>query len=231
MNVISQNSTAILVFAHSSQEEVKHKKIGKGRPLFDILTQHTLQTVKDTDIPFFHFTEKLQVGLSFGERFSNAIQSVFDLGYERIITLGNDSPHLTTAHIATAITAMNGHNLVLGPSADGGFYLMGLHRKDFEKETFENLSWQTSKLREEVLELILPTQTECFLLPQLFDIDSFWDLMTITKFASGLSKKILKAIQSIISTHIKIEISIAAFSSKFCYPIPSNRGSPMYSFS
>ncbi len=231
MNLISKNRTAILVFARTSQEEVKHKKISKGKSLFDALTKHTLKTVGETGFPFFHFTEKEQAGLSFGQRFSNAIQSVFDQGYEQIITVGNDSPHLTKTHIATAISAVDRGNLVLGPSSNDGFYLMGLHKKDFNKEIFENLPWQTSKLRGEVIELLSTDEFEYFLLPQLFDIDSFWDVFKIAKSTSGLSRQILEAIQLVISALNNIEFSSAAFFNEFYSRVPSNRGSPLYSFS
>lgn len=231
MKVNPKHRTAILVFAHSSQEELKHKKISKGKLLFDTLTQNTIKTVKETGVPFFHFTEKLQDGLSFGERFSNAIQSVFDLGYENIITVGNDSPHLTKSHLNNAVTALDGHKLVLGPSADGGFYLMGLRQKDFEKAAFEKLSWQTSEICQEVLELFSHNDTECSLLSPLFDIDTFWDVLAIAKDASGLSKRILKALRSIISINEKIEIPLF-ISAIGCYNrIPSNKGSPYQSFS
>lgn len=231
MNVIPKHSTAILVFAHSSQEELKHKKINKGTSLFDALTRNALKTVEETGIPFFHFNEEQQYGVSFGERFSNAIQKVFDKGYHRIITIGNDSPHLTKAHIVDAITSLDHSRLVIGPSTDGGFYLIGLHQKEFEKTKFEELSWQTSHIRQEVLELYSPADTEFFQLPQLFDIDTFADIMVVAKYASGLSKHILNAIGSIISSNEIIEIPLVTSPMGFYYRIPSNKGSPIHPFS
>ena len=55
MNHIPKHRTAILVFAHSSQEELKHKKITNGTSLFDALTQQALKTVQRAGIPYFHF--------------------------------------------------------------------------------------------------------------------------------------------------------------------------------
>lgn len=227
MNITSSHNTAILVFAHSSEEELRHKKINKGIILFDALTKHTLKTVKETGIPFFHFHEELQHGVSFGERFSNAIQSVFDLGYENIITVGNDSPHLTKTHIITALSALDNQKLVIGPSCDGGFYLMGLCQKDFEKSAFEELSWQTSKIREEVLELFSPIDSGYFILPQLFDIDSVWDIRAMATSTSRLSKRILSAITAIISVKGVIKIPLFISATGFYFRIPSNKGSPV----
>lgn len=220
-----------MVFAHSSQEELKHKKISKGKSLFDALTRHTLKIVHETGIPFFHFNEELQHGISFGERFSNAIQKVFDQGYHRIITIGNDSPHLTKKNIVDAITALESNQMVIGPSCDGGFYLLGLHQKDFEKSAFEKLTWQTSKIRQEVLELFTSADADLLLLPQLFDIDSLADVMAIATYTSGLSIRILRAIGSIISTNQKIETPLFTSPIGYYCRIPSNKGSPIHSFS
>ncbi|CAN0575163.1 unnamed protein product, partial [Ectocarpus sp. 12 AP-2014] len=68
----------------------------KGERVFETLTKETLRKVKRTKQPYFHISEKEQTGNSFGERFTNAIQTVFDKGYEHIITVGNDTPQLKT---------------------------------------------------------------------------------------------------------------------------------------
>ena len=72
--------TAILIFANSAKEEAN------ANPLqivlfFETLTNETINKVKQTGLPYFHFTEKQQIGNSFGARFTNAIQSVFDKGF------------------------------------------------------------------------------------------------------------------------------------------------------
>jgi len=230
MKIHEQHSTAILVFANSSFEEMRRKKIDCGNQLFDALTRHTLKTVENTGLPFFHFTEDEQKGNSFGERFTNAIQYVFGKGYEKIITVGNDSPHLTKKHILSAVSQLEDGKSVLGPSADGGFYLMGLHRSDFEKSDFEKLSWQTSKIRTEVADLLSIRPQERHLLPTLFDIDSVWDIKIIRN-TSGLGKNITEAILSILSSNKKIEIPSFFLYDGFHSRTLFNKGSPSRSFS
>ena len=63
------------------------------------LNRHTIRQIEHSGLDYFHFTEKEQEGGDFGERFIHAIQSVFNKGYEYIITLGNDTPQLRTKHI------------------------------------------------------------------------------------------------------------------------------------
>lgn len=226
MKVITKNSTAILIFARSSEEELRHKKIRRGKSLFDALTGHTLNQVKKTQLPYFHSDETSQDGVSFGVRFSNAIQMVFDKGYDRIITLGNDSPHLTHAHIEEAYLALQQERLVIGPSSDGGFYLMGLHRKDFRRADFEKLSWQTPKIRKEVIDFVLPSEKKVFTLPQLSDIDTFFDVMAVAKSTLHTSRQVLQAIREIVFLLKRNDIPVSPYLKAVNYSIPFNKGSP-----
>jgi len=227
MNRHSSHTTAVLVFALSSREELRRKKIVKGEKLFDALTQYTLQTVKKTGLPIFHITEDQQSGSSFGERFTNAIQDVFERGFENIITIGNDSPHLSKSHIATALSNLEDKKSVIGPSADGGFYLMGLHRSDFVKSDFKKLPWQTSQLKEEILSLLSDSKKEVTMLPTLFDIDTIWDAKIISKNTSVLARNVAEAIISLITSIKKIAPPLSILTNGFYSSTHYNKGSPL----
>ncbi len=219
--------TAILVFANSSQEEVKHKAIVKGTLLFDILTAHTLETVEKTRLPYFHFTEDQQKGSTFGERFSNAIQAVYDKGYDRIITIGNDSPQLKPEHIFEAENQLKNNRFVLGPSADGGFYLMGLHLDQFNPNMFRQLAWQTSNLSKQLLDLVSVSK-EVVCLETLFDIDTVTDIKSFIAFANYIPKKLLQ-----ILLHILAEAKKTLGQATFHVVTPhlrllQNKGSPFF---
>jgi len=182
-------------------------------------------------MPVFHITEDQQTGNSFGQRFTNAMQFVFDQGFEKIVTVGNDSPHLNKGHFETALSNLKHNKSVIGPSADGGFYLMGLHRSDFVKSDFEKLSWQTSELKEEIVELLSRSSKEVFLLSALFDIDSLWDVKIISKNTSGLARNVLEVLRTLISTTKKIGLPTFFIAYRGYSRIPFNKGSPLHSFS
>lgn len=227
MRLIPRKEVAILVFANSSVEELNTKRIPKSGRFFDALTDHTLATVKKTQLPYFLSTERQQSGSSFGDRFTNAIQSVFDKGYERIITIGNDTPHLQTADIIETAKQLAEGKTVLGPSADGGFYLMGLHKSQFNASEFEKLSWQTASLLQEVSVLLSGESKQPIRLQTLFDIDDLNDLNLFIDRFRNIPEKLFKIIRSLLVRIIENFHFLFLFFenqySKFFY----NKGSPI----
>ena len=227
MQAINEHKTAILIFALSSHEELKCKKINGAKDLFESLSRHTQNTVKKTELPYFHFTEKEQQGSSFGERFTNAIKSVYDKGFEQIITIGNDSPHLQASQILETARTISKNKAVLGPSKDGGFYLMGLHKANFNPKAFINLPWQSAMLLKHMKTELLSNTIDLVSLHPLHDIDQLHDLKTIIKFTNGLPLQIIRAIQSLVLSNsllFQIESQIIGL---FQSEIQQIRGSPI----
>ncbi|MCP4974568.1 MAG: DUF2064 domain-containing protein [Maribacter sp.] len=227
MQGTNKHNLAILIFALTAQEELKRKKINSGGDLFNALSEHSLKIVAKSGLPYFHYTEKEQEGDTFGERFTNAIQSVFNRGYKQIITIGNDSPQLKASHIRKAAKLLANDKSVLGPSADGGFYLMGMHRENFNANRFKDLPWQTSSLRRQLKKEFSTAQIDIVQLDRLFDIDNSQDLYSLAKFASQLSYHISRIIRFLIATtptFFKIGFLLKVqFQSKSHH----NRGSPL----
>jgi hypothetical protein len=77
---MNQGKTAILVFANNAEKELLSKSI-RSASVFDLLNTETLKTVRKTGLPFYHYSEKEQIGKTFAERFTNAIKSIYDRGY------------------------------------------------------------------------------------------------------------------------------------------------------
>ncbi len=219
--------TAILVFAKSSEEEILHKStIVGGEKLFTELTKKTLATVESSGLPFFVFTEKNQKGTTFGERFVNAIQSIYNLGYENIITIGNDTPHLTKYHLLESAVQLANNKFVLGPSADGGFYLMGLHKSQFNTDTFLKLPWQSKNLAKSISLLIKTAKIEVSQLEVLHDIDTVEDLKIISRLCFSFSKTLQAIIQNITQTPREISIYSKLIKDNYYLQSFYNKGSP-----
>lgn len=79
-----------------------------------------------------------------GERMSAAFKSGFASGYTRICLIGTDCPAISSSDIIRAFDLLGYFELVLGPSSDGGYYLVGL--SVFHPELFAGISWGTDKV-------------------------------------------------------------------------------------
>ncbi len=223
--------TAILIFANSIHEELRNKYITGGKILFSELTRKTISTVKHTRLPFFIYTEKEQHGATFGERFVNAIQDVYNKGYDNVITIGNDTPHLSKYHLNESAKQLENNTFVLGPSLDGGFYLMGLHKSQFNVDLFLKLPWQSRKLSTCISRLIKTAKIKMVTLEVLIDIDDINDIKSISRFFKKLSEKLSKIIQSLLLYKIDI-IDFVASDTTATYTYSFfNKGSPLTSLS
>ncbi|WP_452221788.1 TIGR04282 family arsenosugar biosynthesis glycosyltransferase [Lacinutrix salivirga] len=198
------NKTAILIFAHSAEFEATQKPFQSSQMLFNALNAQTLKVVEKTGLPYFLSSEKNQTGSTFGERFTNAIQSVYNKGFDNVISIGNDTPHLQTNHILKALHQLAQNDIVLGPSKDGGFYLMGLKKSYFNVETFLKLPWQTTALRQRISKIVTSQNINVLYLEMLSDIDTLSDVKTIIDSFRLISKNIAKLLQLCLCLKKKI---------------------------
>lgn len=145
---MENQQTAILVFSRSAIAESKHKRLattqGQTQELAAQLIKHTKTTVSATDLPYFIISDEHQRGQSFGEKIANAFQDVFAKGYKNVIAIGNDCLSLSALDIIYAADVLLKNKAVIGPTLDGGAYLIGLTQKSFDFEDFKNIAWQTS---------------------------------------------------------------------------------------
>ncbi len=218
--------TAILIFANSAEEEISRKKSIHESKLFEELTSHTLRTVKKTGLPFYHFSEKEQQGASFGERFANAIQSIYDKGFDNVIAIGNDSPQLKSSHLLEVYRQLQEGKIVLGPSSDGGFYVMGLHRSKFSAELFIRLPWQQFGLFRKILGVLHDLGSSIHLLPWLHDIDSVEDIDQLLEHHKEIPFAIVRILNRLRVGKRRLSLKKVVFRSQSFPAFHYNKGSP-----
>lgn len=112
-----------------------------------------------------------QAGKDLGERLWNACQAVFRES-PRIVLLGSDSPSLPLDYIRQARTDLLDFPVVMGPSFDGGYYLLGLSQP--RQDIFRGITWGTSTVLEKTLAKL--QKEEYRLLPGWYDVDTLADL-------------------------------------------------------
>ncbi len=113
-----------------------------------------------------------QEGDDLGQRMRHAFASRFEEGYERVVIIGSDSPTLPTEYLRRALAAET--DMVLGPSTDGGYYLIGMAGK--VTEVFDGIEWGGGTVLASTLDKIKQSGASLFLLEPWYDIDEPEDL-------------------------------------------------------
>ena len=117
-----------------------------------------------------------QQGNDLGERMAAAFHQMFGLGITRIILVGSDIHGLDAAYLQQASTLLEDHDLVLGPTYDGGYCLIGCNQAGFRDGIFQDISWSTDQVLRQTLAIADAAGLSSALLPYLRDIDTFADL-------------------------------------------------------
>ena len=124
-----------------------------------------------TDILPPDFDLILQRGDGFGERLINAADDLLHVGFESCCLINSDSPSATTDAFREAAAQLHGADdrIVLGPSDDGGYYLIGL--KTLHRELFDRIEWSTERVLHQTLQRAHEISLEVKLLPTGYDVD------------------------------------------------------------
>ena len=182
--------TAILIFSLSARREADRKVLfGKGKKqstneFFDILIGRTQEMAAASGVDAFFIDEGKQQGLTFGERYANAFQQIFDLGYTKVVSIGNDAPDLTVETLRKAIGEIQHKDLIVGPSTDGGVYLLGLNRSLFNTDEFLNLPWLQDSLCDTLMQGAYWQKGGSISLDELSDIDDMASLLKFVQYTS-----------------------------------------------
>ena len=112
-----------------------------------------------------------QRGDRFGERLYFAAEDLFKYGFDSVCLIDSDSPTVPAVNFqnALALLASPDNPIVLGPSEDGGYYLIGL--KKAHREMFEEIDWSTERVLNQTIQRAKEIRLEVKLLPTGYDVD------------------------------------------------------------
>jgi len=118
-----------------------------------------------------------QQGDDLGSRMSHALTSTFNEGVDQAILIGSDIPELNAEIIQTAFQKLDENDLVIGPTLDGGYYLIGINRP--RPELFTGIHWSTETVFSETLTVARSLDMDVAELEPLSDIDFPNDLKAL----------------------------------------------------
>jgi rSAM/selenodomain-associated transferase 1 len=131
----------------------------------------------DTARPYFtdiapQFLLLPQQGDGLGARLANTFAHLFATGYTGVLAIDSDTPTLPTDFLQQAVAriTLSQYDVVLGPSADGGYYLIGL--RALHRELFEDMPWSTAAVMPETRRRAALKGLTVADLPVWFDIDT-----------------------------------------------------------
>jgi uncharacterized protein len=152
-----------------------------------------------TSVTFFQNEISPSIGLieawfpDFGDCLYSAIDQLLGLGHQSAVVLNSDSPTLPTSLLveASEILARPGDRVVLGPSTDGGYYLLGMKAR--HRSLFQGISWSTDQVARQTCDRAADIGADLHILPAWYDVDDVESLRTLhaelfehRSFASGL---------------------------------------------
>lgn len=115
-----------------------------------------------------------QRGGDLGQRMHDALFDALNDGNKRAVLLGTDIPGLTVGILKDAFDALRENDVVLGPSTDGGYWLIGMKRPI---DLFRNIEWGSSRVLEQTLAQAKRLGLRYAVLKSLSDVDTLEDFM------------------------------------------------------
>ncbi len=121
-----------------------------------------------------------QEGAGLGERMKHAFEETFAAGARRALLIGTDHPTLPSAWIRKGFSLLETPDrVVLGPTADGGFYLLGMNR--FYPQLFEDMAYSHEAVFEQTADRAARCGASLHALPAWYDVDTFDDLKRLAE--------------------------------------------------
>jgi len=138
----------------------------------------------------------VQEGQDLGCRLQNAFCRVFQEGFRKVVIVASDVPDLTAGIVEEALDGLNSSDVVIGPSHDGGYYLIGM--RELHRSIFEGVSWGTEQVCRQTLDAAKQKKLTVRQFKTLTDIDTEDDLRRWFKLGKYKNPAILNFVKAVL---------------------------------
>ena len=189
------SDVAVIVFAKNPRLGKVKTRLAQGvgddmaLAIYRELLHHTREVVSDLNVSSYlyyddHiadddwsdeiFNKRVQCQGNLGLRMKTAFAEVC-IQHKHVLIVGSDCPQLSSFHIEDAVSHLESHDVVIGPTFDGGYYLLGM--KDVHEPLFDDIPWSTEEVFQITIDRARFLSLSVGLLPRLSDIDykEDWD--------------------------------------------------------
>jgi rSAM/selenodomain-associated transferase 1 len=140
------------------------------------------------------FIVEPQIDGELGVRMSASFRKIFSKDFSKAVIIGTDVPDINSNLINAAAAKLDEHDIVIGPSYDGGYYLLGMKR--LLPEIFKDIEWSTSLVLQKTLDKIKSLNLKVELLDELIDIDTEQELNNWMNSSIDLSNPVYKFVSN-----------------------------------
>lgn len=158
--------------------------------IYQKLLQHSHDIIKDLECDKFVFyadeitkddiwendlfKKEVQIEGTLGDKMAAAFEKIFLKKYKSVTIIGSDCYELQAKHIENAIASLKYNDVVIGPAADGGYYLLGMNR--YFDGIFDLEEWSTPHVFENTLQFCKAKYLQVVILQTLSDVDEEEDV-------------------------------------------------------
>jgi rSAM/selenodomain-associated transferase 1 len=137
-------------------------------------------------------------GATVGDCLREAFHQLFDAGFASVIAINSDGPTLPAARVEQAAAWLAHTDVILGPSDDGGYYLIGLRRP--QPDLFRDIAWSTADVMAQTLERVAALKSSVAVLAPWYDIDTAADVERLRAEVAGLPAGVLCCTRQFFAT-------------------------------
>ncbi len=123
-----------------------------------------------------------------GERIENAFLEAFARDHRYAVVVASDNPDLPASFIDKAFDAVERDGSAIGPTRDGGFYLLGFRKDRFSKGVLDGIPWSSERACAAALENMRQRGCQTVILDEWYDIDTIEDLLAYYKRQAAANK-------------------------------------------
>lgn len=170
-------------------------------------TDHLIAFLPAEARPYFaalapDFELVLQEGVELGERLDHALTACLGRGYARAVIMNSDGPTLPATHLARAFAALrDGAEVVLGPSDDGGYYLIGVRQPT--PRLLRQVRMSTPTVLADTLALAAEEGLQVELLPAWYDVDEAADLARLAHELAEAPPEVAPRTRAFLEQHME----------------------------
>jgi uncharacterized protein len=145
----------------------------------------------------YDFEYNPQNNCDLGKRMSEAFKTLFNKGFKKAVIVGTDVPDMNKIIIEQTFDLLDKYDLVISPSPDGGYNLLGM--KKLNLSLFENIEWSSSSVLSKTVDAAKKQNLTIKLMDQLIDIDTEKELLEWLAISNKGNENLKNEIKKIIT--------------------------------